>query len=105
MDSLSPAKIEKIPTVLGTTIEMPVPGVAEFIVEGRLFDWSRSLSRRRIQLFFILRDTTSKTTTYGAARFLYTALPDQGLNKRREALAGLQSIGEPSLRLIQRMQR
>ena len=33
------------------------------------------------ELFFILRDTTSKTTTYGAARFLYTDFPDHGLDK------------------------
>ncbi len=78
----APAKIEKIPTVLGTTIEMPVPGVAEFIVEGQTIRLEPVLeSPKDRQLFFILRDTTSKTTTYGAARFLYTALPDQGLNK------------------------
>jgi hypothetical protein len=31
------------------------------------------------KLFFILRDTTSKTTTYEAARFLHTGLPSNGI--------------------------
>jgi uncharacterized protein len=78
----APAKIEKIPTVLGTMIEMPVPGVTEFVIDGHTFRLEPVLeSPKDTQLFFILRDTTSKTTTYGAARFLYTAFPDQGLNK------------------------
>jgi hypothetical protein len=76
------AKIVKIPTILGTTIEMPVPGVAEFVVDGQTVRLEPVLeSPKATELFFILRDTTSKTTTYGAARFLYTTFPDQGLNK------------------------
>jgi hypothetical protein len=77
----APAKIVKIPTILGTTIEMPVPGVAEFVLDGRTIRLEPVLESQDTQLFFILRDTTSKTTTYGAARFLYTTFPDQGLNK------------------------
>jgi uncharacterized protein (DUF1684 family) len=33
------------------------------------------------ELFFILRDTTSTKTTYGAGRFLYTEFPDHGLTQ------------------------
>jgi uncharacterized protein (DUF1684 family) len=78
----APAKIVKIPTILGTTIEMPVPGVAEFTIDGRTMRLEPVLeSPKDTELFFILRDTTSRTTTYGAARFLYTTFPDQGLNK------------------------
>jgi uncharacterized protein (DUF1684 family) len=78
----APAKIVRIPTILGTTIEMPVPGVAEFVLDGRTIRLEPVLeSAKDTQLFFILRDTTSKTMTYGAARFLYTTFPDQGLNK------------------------
>ena len=33
------------------------------------------------QLFFVLRDPTSATTTYHACRFLYTVLPDHGLEQ------------------------
>jgi uncharacterized protein (DUF1684 family) len=32
-------------------------------------------------LFFILRDPTSTTTTYGGGRFLHTELPDHGLGQ------------------------
>jgi uncharacterized protein (DUF1684 family) len=39
------------------------------------------MSYRSIAVVFILGNKTSKTTTYGAARFLYTTFPDQGLNK------------------------
>jgi uncharacterized protein len=35
-------------------------------------------------LFFIMRDETSKTATYGAGRFLYTEFPDHGLDKPGE---------------------
>jgi uncharacterized protein len=76
------AKIVKIPTILGTTIEMPVPGEAEFVVDGQTLRLEPVLeSPKATELFFILRDITSKSTTYGAARFLYTGFPDQGLNK------------------------
>jgi uncharacterized protein len=78
----APAKMEKIPTILGTTIKMPVPGVAEFVLDGQTLRLEPVLeSPKDTELFFILRDTTSKTTTYGAARFLYTTFPDQGLSK------------------------
>jgi uncharacterized protein (DUF1684 family) len=76
------ARLVKIPTVLGTTIQMPVPGVAEFTVDGKTIRLEPVLeSPKTTELFFILRDATSKTTTYGAARFLYTTFPDQGLDK------------------------
>jgi uncharacterized protein (DUF1684 family) len=32
-------------------------------------------------LFFILRDESSKTTTYGGGRFLHAGLPNQGLDQ------------------------
>jgi hypothetical protein len=77
-----PAKMVKIPTILGTTIEMPVPGAAEFVLDGQTLRLEPVLeSPKDTELFFILRDTTSRTSTYGAARFLYTTFPDRGLNK------------------------
>jgi len=33
------------------------------------------------ELFFILRDATSHTTTYQSARFLYAEFPDHGLDQ------------------------
>jgi uncharacterized protein len=78
----TPAKLVKIPTILGTTIEMPAPGVAVFVLDGQTVRLEPVLeSPKETELFFILRDITSRTTTYGAARFLYTTFPDHGLNK------------------------
>jgi uncharacterized protein len=74
--------IEKIPTIINTTLDMPAPGVAEFSIAGKtlrlepVFEGSE-----RDKLFFILRDMTSRTTTYGAARFLYTGLPSNGVGQ------------------------
>jgi uncharacterized protein (DUF1684 family) len=76
------AKIEHIPTIVGTTIPMPAPGIAEFVLDGRTIQLEPVMeSPQDKSLFFIVRDTTSKTTTYGAARFLYTSFPDHGLNQ------------------------
>jgi uncharacterized protein len=69
---IRPPHQESIPTIVGTTLKFPVPGMAEITLDGK------TLHREPVieelgdkQLFFILRDTTSKTTTYGAAHFLY----------------------------------
>jgi uncharacterized protein (DUF1684 family) len=78
----NPAHEESIPTIIGTTLKLPVPGVAEFTLDGKTVQLEPVLEEPGDkQLFFILRDTTSKTTTYGAARFLYTDFPDRGLDK------------------------
>jgi hypothetical protein len=78
----NPAHEESIPTIIGTTLKLPVPGVAEFTLAGQTIRLEPVLEEPGDkQLFFILRDTTSKTTTYGAARFLYADFPDHGLDK------------------------
>lgn len=46
-------------------------------------------------LFFILRDTTSQTTTYGAARFLHTGLPDHGLGQPGELTLDFNRLENP----------
>jgi hypothetical protein len=77
-----PAHIEKIPTIIGTTLDLPAPGVAEFTLDGQTLRLEPVLEGPSDKtLFFILRDETSKTTTYQAARFLDTDFPDQGLEK------------------------
>jgi uncharacterized protein (DUF1684 family) len=74
-----------IPTVLGTTTHMPAPGAAEFTIDGQTVRLEPVLEDpKATDLFFIMRDATSKTTTYGAGRFLYTSLPDHGLNQPGE---------------------
>ena len=74
-----------IPTILGTEVKSDVPGAAEFSLDGKTFRLEPILeSPDDKELFFILRDTTSTTDTYGAGRFLYTSLPDHGLTQQGE---------------------
>ena len=77
-----PVKKIKVPSIIGVTDAMPAPGVAEFTLDGKTFQLEPVLEEPDAkQLFFILRDTTSRTTSYGAARFLYTDFPDHGLDQ------------------------
>ncbi|SEG35512.1 hypothetical protein SAMN05421819_2646 [Bryocella elongata] len=68
-----------IATVIGTTLHEKVPGAAEFQLNGKTLRLEPVVEGKK--LFFILRDLTSRTTTYGASRFLYTDFPTQGLDK------------------------
>jgi len=78
----TPPHIEKIPTVIGTTLDLPAPGVAELTMGDRTFRLEPVLEEPTDKtLFFILRDETSRTTTYQAARFLHTGFPEHGLDK------------------------
>jgi len=81
----NPSKVLDIPTVLGTTTHMPAPGAAEFTLDGQVVRLEPVLEDpKSTDLFFILRDATSKTTTDGAGRFLYTELPDHGVSQPGE---------------------
>jgi len=78
----SPQKTITLATLVGTNYDQPVPGTAEFTLAGKTFRLEPVLEDPAVaKLFFILRDTTSKTTTYGACRFLYTGFPTNGLDK------------------------
>lgn len=75
-----PARVEKISTVIGTTLDMEAPGVAEFMLKGKVYLLEPVLEGgEHGHLFFILRDQTSTAATYGAGRFLNTGFPDHGL--------------------------
>lgn len=77
-----PAQIEEIPTVIGTTLKLAAPGLAMFYVDGKVEQLEPVLEDPAGRtLFFILRDQTGKTTTYGGGRFLHTGLPDHGLSQ------------------------
>ncbi len=77
-----PRQIEPISTVIGTVLNMTAPGVAEFMLNGKVALLEPVLEGGDAgKLFFILRDTTSTTTTYGGGRFLTTGLPDHGLDQ------------------------
>lgn len=78
----NPAHMLTIPNVLGQISHEPSPGVAEFMLNGQTLRLEPVIEDPATKkLFFILRDTTSKTTTYQAGRFLYTSLPSNGLDK------------------------
>ncbi|MGB8259578.1 MAG: DUF1684 domain-containing protein, partial [Terracidiphilus sp.] len=92
----TPAHQLKIPTVIGTTLEMPAPGVAEFTLAGKTLRLEPVLEDPTGKtLFFILRDQTSKTTTYGAGRFLHTQIPDHGLDQPGELLLDFNRLENP----------
>jgi uncharacterized protein len=71
-----------IPNVLGQISHEPSPGTAEFTLDGQTLRLEPVVEDPTDKtLFFIFRDTTSKTTTYQAGRFLYTSFPSNGLDK------------------------
>jgi uncharacterized protein (DUF1684 family) len=92
----SPNKTVTLATLVGTSYDQPVPGVAEFILGGKTFRLEPVLEDPAgAKLFFILRDTTSTSTTYGACRFLYTGLPTNGLDKPGELLLDFNRLENP----------
>jgi uncharacterized protein len=92
----NPPKMIDIPTILGTVSKLPAPGVAEFTIDGKVSRLEPVLEEPDSkELFFILRDTTSKTTTYGAGRFLYTELPDHGLAQPGEIWLDFNQLVNP----------
>jgi uncharacterized protein len=92
----NPPKVLDIPTVLGTTTHLPAPGVAEFTVEGQVVRLEPVLEDpKSTDLFFIMRDATSKTMTYGAGRFLYTELPDHGVSQPGEVWLDFNRLVNP----------
>ena len=81
----SPPHHVPIPTILGTEVISDIPGFAEFALDGKTYHLEPIVERPDDkELFFILRDTTSKSETYGAGRFLYTPMPDHGLTQPGE---------------------
>jgi uncharacterized protein len=78
----TPVKSITLATLAGTSYEQPVPGVAEFILDGKTYRLEPVLEDPAdAQLFFVLRDATSATQTYPACRFLYTGFPDHGIGR------------------------
>ena len=75
-----PHKLE-IGSVIGTIDKVDVPGKAVFQRNGHTFELLPYQEEPGGELFFVLADRTSGKETYGAARFLYAALPAGGLAK------------------------
>jgi uncharacterized protein (DUF1684 family) len=62
-----------ITNILGMTDQEPSPGYAEFTLQGKTMRLEPVIDDG--ELFFMFKDSTSAKTTYGAGRFLYTAIP------------------------------
>lgn len=92
----TPFKTVTLATLVGTSYDQPVPGVAEFVLAGKTWRLEPVLEDPAVaKLFFILRDTTSATTTYGACRFLYTGFPTNGLDKHGELVLDFNRLENP----------
>jgi uncharacterized protein (DUF1684 family) len=92
----SPQKKITLATLVGTSYEQPVPGAAEFTLSGKTYRLEPVLEDPTVaKLFFILRDTTSTSTTYGACRFLYTGFPTNGLDKPGELVLDFNRLENP----------
>ena len=92
----TPYKTITLATLVGTSYDQPVPGAAEFNLIGKTFRLEPVLEDPAVaKLFFILRDTTSTTTTYGACRFLYTGFPSNGLDKPGELVLDFNRLENP----------
>jgi uncharacterized protein (DUF1684 family) len=72
-----PPKKIAIPTVLGTKVDEPSPGRAEFVIAGKKLSLE-PVEEDADTLFFIFKDPTAGHETYGAGRFLYTPKPRDG---------------------------
>ncbi len=79
-----PPRSTRFTTLVGTNYTQPVPGAAEFRLSGKKYLLEPVVEEPNAEhagakLFFVIRDTTSRSTTYGACRFLYTNFPDHDL--------------------------
>ena len=66
-----------IMNVLGDELKLKTPGQLSFKLNGQNFEL-RPLIEDEKKLFIIFRDSTSRTTTYPAGRYLYADLPKDG---------------------------
>lgn len=91
----NPVKKMTLLHMTGTSYEAPVPGVAEFQLSGTTYRLEPVLEEDPPKLFFILRDTTSTSTTYGASRFLYTGLPSGDVAQPGELVLDFNHLENP----------
>ena len=92
----NPPKIITLLTLAGTSHSQPVPGAAEFQLSGVTYRLEPVVEDGAPdKLFFILRDATSASTTYSAARFLYTVLPTHGLTQPGELVLDFNRLENP----------
>ncbi|HXT27279.1 MAG TPA: DUF1684 domain-containing protein [Candidatus Eisenbacteria bacterium] len=92
----TPAKSVSLITLVGTSYDQPVPGYAEFTLQGKTYRLEPVLEDpQSARLFFILKDSTSADATYPACRFLYSPLPDHGVNRAGELVLDFNHLENP----------
>lgn len=72
-----PAKIIKVPNVLGTVADVESPGAAVFEIDGKTYRldlWKDSDDS--VNFFTAFGDQSNNESTYGAGRFLWIDAPD-----------------------------
>jgi uncharacterized protein len=78
----TPPRTEKIPTVIGTTLDLPAPGIAEFTLGDQKLTIEPVLETPDAKtLLFIVSDQTGRQTTYAGGRYLHAPFPNHGLDK------------------------
>jgi uncharacterized protein (DUF1684 family) len=91
-----PPIIQQISTVIGTTLKLPAPGLAVFLLDGKAQYLEPVIEDPAGKtLFFILKDPTSKNTTYGGGRFLHASLPDHGLTEPGDLILDFNRLENP----------
>ena len=76
-ETFDSAREVEIPNVLGGTFTMKSPGIVRFRLKGKELSIQPVIEDEKT-LFFIFKDATSGSETYGAGRFLYTENPVDG---------------------------
>jgi uncharacterized protein len=78
-EAFDPPREMEVPNITGAVEKYKVPGKAVFKIDGKEYSVQPVLETADAkELFLIFADKTSGKETYGAARFLYAALPADG---------------------------
>ena len=89
-----PHKLQ-IGSVIGTIDSVDVPGKAVFQREGHTYELLPYQEEPGGELFFVMADRTSGKETYGASRFLYAALPKDGLARPGKVVLDFNQLYNP----------
>jgi uncharacterized protein (DUF1684 family) len=93
----NPPHTEAIPTGLGTTLNLPSPGHAEFTLGDQKLTLEPVLESSTSQtLFFILSDATGKDVTFAGGRYLHAPLPSNGLDKPGKLILDFNRLENPA---------
>jgi uncharacterized protein (DUF1684 family) len=77
-----PVQTAEIPTALGNSLHLTAPGIAVMMLNDEIVQIEPVVEDPQGRsLLFILRDTTSASSTYPGGRFLHTQIPDHGLDQ------------------------